>query len=305
MAALVLAAAVPAGAAGDVFAPSSVWNEPVPADAPLDARSDQLAGALATEVALEHEARTGPWINTTSWSVPVYTVGPRTPRVRVILDTYKPELQRDFDAVPIPLAARPAAGGDGHMVVYQPATDTLWEFYRARLRLDGWHARWGGRMTGVSSNPGWFPAPYGATATGLPLLGGLMRTAELEAGSIDHALALAIPTTAADTYTFPAQRTDGRTTGPSAIPAGTRFRIDPSLDLGTLGLSPVGLAMARAAQRYGMVVRDTADVVSFYAEDPAATGLDPYGRLFSGTYPSEALRGFPWDRLEVVAPPAG
>jgi hypothetical protein len=261
--------------------------------------------ALNGQVRRETDDKTGPWINTTKWSVPVYTVGANARRVRVNLDTNKPALQRDFEAVPIPAAARPAVGTDGHMVVYQPSTDTLWEFYRARELLDGWHARWGGKMTNVSSDPGIFPDGFGATGTSLPLLGGLITIDELQAGRIDHALALALPTTAAGTFTWPAQRSDGRTTGPSAVPEGTRFRIDPSLDLDTLDLSPVALTMARAAQRYGIVVRDGAGNVTFYAEDPTPTGTNPYGRLFRNRYPNEVLRAFPWERLEVVAPPSG
>ena len=294
-----------AAARAKVFAPGSVWNAPIAANAPLAGDSDRLAHALRSEVAREVQARTGPWINTSKWSVPVYTVGADAPSVRVTLDTWKPALQRDFEAVPMPRGARPAVGTDGHLVVHQPSTDTLWEFYRAREAADGWHARWGGKMTNVSSNPGYFPAPYGATATSLPLLGGLIRVSELKAGRIDHALALALPTTAAGTFTWPAQRTDGRTTGPSAIPEGTRFRIDPKVDVTRLDLPPAGLAIARAAQRYGMIVRDGASNVTFYAEDPTPSGTNPYATLFGGRYPNEVLRGFPWDRLQVVAPSSG
>ena len=133
----------------------------------------------------------------------------------------------------------------------------------------------------------------------------MIRVSELKAGRIDHALALALPTTAAGTFTWPAQRTDGRTTGPSAIPEGTRFRNDPKVDVTGLDLPPAGLAIALAAERYGMIVRDGASNVTFYAVDPSPSGTTPYGRLFGGRYPSEVLRGFPWDRLQVVAPPSG
>jgi hypothetical protein len=158
-------------------------------------------------------------------------------------------------------------------------------------------------MTNVSSNPGYFANPYGATATSLPLLGGLMRLEELKARRIDHALAIAVPNTAADTFMWPAQRGDGRTYGAAGIPQGTRFRIKPSVDLSRLGLSPLGLAMATAAQKYGMVVRDTSGAVVFYGEDPVTATDNPYDQIFGGAYPNHLLRGFPWDKLEVVAPP--
>ena len=259
--------------------------------------------SLKAEVQKEVTGVYGPWINTDQYSVPVYTVGPDVPAVHVTLDTTAPQLQADFNAVPIPPAAAVAGGSDESLTIYQPSTDTMWDFWLAHKAPDGWHARWGGKMTNVSSNPGYFPNPYGGTATSLPLVGGLITMSELFTGTIDHALSIAIPNTAAGTFTWPAQRTDGRDTGSDGIPEGTRFRIDPNLDLSTLHLTPTGLAIARAVQRYGMVVRDTSSCVVFYGEDPVTVSWNPWPTLFGGLYPSDVLRGFPWQALQVVAPP--
>jgi hypothetical protein len=292
-----------------LFAADSVWNAPLAADAPLDSHSVTLSSTLNAEVRKEVAEIHGPWINTSSWSVANYTVGADVPRLHVTLDNYAPQLQHDFDAVPIPTGAQASPGsdgslGDGSLVIYQPSTDTLWEFWLLQRRADGWHATWGGKMTNVSTNPGYLPSPYGGSGTSLALMGGLMTIRELQAGRIDHALALAIPNTATS-IVWPAQRGDGRTTGPSAIPEGTHFRIDPSVDVTKLGLAPAGLAIARAAQKYGFIVRDTSGNVTFYGEDPRPLGGDPYGQIFGGRYPSQVLEGFPWDRLQVVAPTRG
>ena len=286
------------------FGRTSVWNRRLPRNARLDPASRRLSRALADQVRREAAVGTGPWINTTRWSVPVYTVGADVATVRVQLDNDKPQLQRDFEAVPIPRSAVSSNDTDQALAIYQPATDTYWDFYRMHRKADGWHATYGGKMRNASSNPGHFPYPYGASASGLPLLAGLMTIRELKSLKIDHALALAVPTVAADVITWPAQRSDGRTFGPRGIPEGTHFRIDPSLDVTKLGLSPIALAMARAAQRYGIIVRDGASNVTFYAEDPTTTGGNPYPALFGG-YPDDALRGFPWGRLQVVAPRSG
>jgi hypothetical protein len=288
-----------------LFAPTSFWNAPLPADAELDPDSGRIVTALANEVRKEVAGNYGPWINFNQYSTPVYTVGPDMPTVKVKVDVYAPALQRDFDAVPIPWYAVPARGSDAHMTVYQPSTDTLWEFWLARYASDGWHARWGGKISGVSRSVGHFPGAYGATATGLPLLGGLMTIDELKALRIDHALALAVPNTAQGEFVWPAQRGDGKTPGAEGIPQGTHLRIDPSLDLSKLRLSPLGLAMARAAQRYGIIVRDTAGCVVFYAEDDIRTPGHPYAQIFGGKHPSRLLDGFPWDRLQVVKPRGG
>jgi hypothetical protein len=274
------------------------------AHAPLSPLSSTYVSELEQQV-----ARYGPWINTTQYSVPVYTVRSNQPLVPVRLETRggsADRLARDLrQGVPIPADAEPAEGTDHHLVVWQPSRNTMWEFWLAGKRDGVWQARWGGKMTGVSTNPGYYfnPSDWGASATSLPLLGGLIRIGELRAGRIDHALAFAVPRAAATTFAFPAQRTDGSDHDPTAIPEGTRFRLNPRLDINALDLPRVTKIMALAAQRYGMILRDQSGAVAFYAEDPAPTRSEPYTGphgLFQGEYPSQLLRNFPWSRLEVV-----
>jgi hypothetical protein len=262
-----------------------------------------------------------PWINTKIYSTPVYTVPRHTPALPVYIDTPSAlfsstadagALQQTLQGVPIPPGARAAAGHNHHIVVWQPSTDTMWELWNAYRVPDdpspwhtesilGWHAAWGARIDGVSRSAGINGAPFGATASGLPLAGGLVRLSEWRRGRIPHALALGIPDIAAQRTVWPATRTDGRSTARGAIPMGTHFRLDPRVDIGKLGLTRTGTMLARAAQRYGMVVRDHADhSFVFYGEDPTPTGTDPYPAIFGGLRPDQALRDFPWDHLQVV-----
>ena len=164
-------------------------------------------------------------------------------------------------------------------------------------------------MTDVSQSPGYFPKPpgWGATATGLPLLGGLIRISELRAGQIPHALSIALPEPRAGIYAWPAQRTDGTSNDPAALPEGTRLRIDPSVDLSKLPMSPFVRILATAAQQYGMIVTERGGAVAFYAEDPTPTGSNPYwpapDGFFGGKYPNQLLQQFPWSYLQVVRAP--
>ena len=294
---IALAAPLSASAATRPFSSSSFWNKPLADRAQIDARSQAYVDGLRWEA-----WAWGSWINTSAYSTPVYTVPAGQPTVRVQLDNVQTDLQAAWERVPIPSNAVPAIGTDGHMVVWQPSTDTMWEFWRASKQLDGWHAVYGGRMKNVSTNPGYFtdPPSWGATATSLPLIGGLMRIDELKAGRIDHALAMAIPQARANVYSWPAQRTDGNVDNPDAIPEGTRFRIDPKLDLRTLKMSRTTRIMAEAAQRYGIVVRDLAGSVVFYGEDPTLLGTDPYTALFGGLAPSQLLAEFPWASMQAL-----
>lgn len=300
-----------AGAQKQLFAPTSFWNRPLPPSSRPAPDSPTLVSSLVDMVNQEVAGHWGPWISITGFSTPIYTVPGSQPKVRVALGTPNPALQAAFDKVPVPPDARPADGSDAQMTIWQPSTDRLWEFWHMRRVGGQWAAQWGGAMRDVSRSPGYFDSRswpgaqpfWGATATSLPLVGGLMRISELQSGELDHALALGLPRTRAKAFVWPAQRSDGNTAAASAIPEGTRFRIDPRLDLDSLHLPALTLMMARAVQRYGMVVRDTSGVVTFYAEDPTpATGPGPFAALFGNEQKWQLMAAFPWSHLQVVPP---
>jgi hypothetical protein len=61
--------------------------------------------------------------------------------------------------------------------------------------------------------------------------------------------------------------------------------------------------IAEAAQRYGLVVRDKGGAVTFYGEDPAPTGANPYygaDGFYRGQDPRQVLSRFPWDKLQLL-----
>jgi hypothetical protein len=294
-----------------LFAANSVWNAPLPADAPLDPQSSLLAGALRDQAKRELAAYSGPYVATDS-GVPLYTVPRDQPTTSVTLDSWDfgTSLSETFAAgVPIPSEAAPANNTDQSLVVWQPSTDRMWEFFMLRRESDGWHARWGGAIDGVSSNSGVFDADaftgassrWGATATSLPLAGGLMLRDEIQSFRIDHALALSVGSAKQGAWSWPAQRSDGENGQPDAIPEGARFRLDPNLDLSKLDMPPITRAMAEAAQRYGIIVNNqTGQGLCFWAEDPTRYGINYRTDLFDGMYPTQYLRSFPWDHVQLL-----
>lgn len=286
-----------------LFAADSFWNKPLSADAPLAPNSDSLVNELNQIVQNDESLNRGPWINTTKWSTPIYQVPDDQPMVHVQLDRISPPLQAVFNQVPLPSDAIPAAGTDNCLVVWQVGTDRMWEFWQLHRMPDGWHASWGGEMDHVSTNPGRYPNSWGGTASSLPLIGGLITIAELRAGTINHALVMGLPVARANWWAWPANRTDGVSLSPTAIPAGTDFRLDPTLDVDALPVPRVTKILARAAQRYGIVVRGTSGNTTFYAQDPTPTGSDPYPSLFDGLSPKQITRAFPWNRLQVLSAP--
>jgi hypothetical protein len=133
------------------------------------------------------------------------------------------------------------------------------------------------------------------------VIGGTMLLHELKTGRIDHALAINLPAPRSGVFAWPAQRTDG--TGPAtALPEGARLRLDPTLDVSTLHLPKLTRIIARAAQRYGFVVRDqTHHGISLFGEVPTHASRREYQRYFKGRTPAQLLANFPWDRLQVLA----
>jgi hypothetical protein len=324
---------------GRLFAPDSVWNRQLPANAPLDPASRRLAAHFAAEAQTEGLAGTGPFVQTFSYTTPIYVVGRFQRTVRVAIDTdqttsWVDSLQGASNQVPIPARARPAAGTDSQITIYQPSTNRLWEYWDLRYVQGAWHARWGGAIDEVSTNPGYYSSlswggalsVWGASATSLPLVAGTMTLVELRSGHIDHALAITIPYPRAGVVAWPAQRSDG--TGSSAeLPEGAHLRLDPRLNIAAMHLPKIVEMMALAAQRYGIIVRDQSHAdIGFFAEDPAQYGAKPltasdpfYGEmrdadgkpdrlhgvpdphaLFDGMWPSTFFRYFPWRSLEVL-----
>ena len=149
--------------------------------APLDPNSAEMVAGLNRQVLQEEAGKWGPWINTRSYGVPIVTVPPGQPTVPVTLvHAPEPALSAAWSAVPLPASAVPASGSDGYLVVWQPSSDRMWEFWQLRRATSGWQASWGGAIQHVSSNPGvygpeaWPGAQpwWGATASSLALAGG-------------------------------------------------------------------------------------------------------------------------------------
>jgi hypothetical protein len=288
----------------------SVFNKQLPTSTPLAGNSAQLVSAFTAQVSKYYGHVV---INTTEWSTPVYTVGADASTVALIGKSSicpRPEgifsgFQAQIEAVPMPADALPAAGTDKEVIVWQPSTGHLWELWRVLEESGHWTACWGGEIADAYTSDGVFPAPFGAGASGLSLLGGQIHLEDLEHGAINHALEVLMPETANSEFVWPADRTDGVTTSANAIPEGTHFRLKASLNLASLHLSPAALEIATAIQRYGMFVADTAGSVALSAQDPTPLieegKTNPYNTLLNGD-PDDVLDAVPWSQLEVVNP---
>jgi hypothetical protein len=311
---------IPPPPTGTLFHPLSYHNKPLADNAPLDPNSANAVQDLVT--------MTGQYVETINgangvWSTPVYTVpaGQATRQV-INLNSGHPPLNEAYSAVPLPAGAQPESQSDHHLTVYQPSTDKLWEFWGFSYNSSGQpQARYGGRMCSVSTNPGHFittSSPcnqvkgWGATATSIPLLAGLIRLPEGDALNIPHSLALSVPKSNCQ-FRSPAQRTDGGCSpGVQHLPPGARLRLPASLNVDALPMHPLGKAIARAVQRYGMHIMDRSGSIALYADQDNIAGSDgqkyvasggrSWSQIRGGSSAEQVMAGFPWSQLQMLTP---
>ncbi len=294
-----------------IFGASSFWNAKLSSTTGIDANSYTIVSHLVAQTKIA-----APWFNTAKYSTPYYIVDSSvTPKVSVsivkngVTMSYTKLHTESIKGVPIPAGAVPAAGTDGHITIYDKATDKLYEYWQLKNVNGKWQASWGGILANASTSNGVMPTvtnaaggkeAWGATATGLSAIGGTIFLKDLKAGKIPHALALAIPYLTKGMFKSPATRTDGYITGGNSIPAGTRFKFPASVYIDP-SWSPLMKMMVTAIRDYGVVLRDTAGAVTFFGEDPKQYGSgDPYAAYYGGQPKWSVMTQFPWSKLQVI-----
>ncbi|NAZ83790.1 hypothetical protein GTR02_18410, partial [Kineococcus sp. R8] len=297
--------------AGGFFSPGTAWKLDT-RTAPLHENSAGMVQNVVEQTAKYYGGVAA--FNAYQYSTSIYTVPADQPRVDVQWNNCQKKNYTpigllgeggQFSQVPIPANAVPAKGTDAQLTVYSPSTDQLWEFWVTTKTNGVWSACWGGRIDGVSRSEGYFRNTFGASASGLALAGGTIGIRDVEAGVIDHALALHLSAPGmASEFSYPAQRSDGFDTSVNRVPEGTRLRLDPSINVDALPMHRIAKMVAKAAQKYGFIVTDKAGCTAVVAESPAAaiaaTGIDPWKALMGTTPDYNIMRNFPWASLQAL-----
>ncbi len=293
---------------GVPFSPTGPWCYPLPASTPTDPNSAAIVANIQTDIAQNYGTFA---INTDTYSSPLYTVPSGAPTTHWTFDdcqkkgSVPPSFAAVLQGVPTLAGMVASMGTDQEITLYEPSADQEWEFWVAGQEGGAWSACWGGTIQHVSANPGIFPAGLGATASGLPLLGFVVRIAELQAGLIQHAINIEVVRTQAGAFSWPANRTDGNTPGADILMEGQRVRLDPTFDVSTLP-NAAERTLAKAMQDYGMILSDTAGAVVLQAEDPRpymaahGTTTNPYDAIFGGRAAYAVLQELPLSRLQVL-----
>ncbi|HYN36257.1 MAG TPA: hypothetical protein VEV82_04705, partial [Actinomycetota bacterium] len=230
-----------------------------------------------------------------------FWTNPSDPVYNVVATRYT--LPIEFASVRIPMAARVPATSDAQMTIYDMEKGAVYKLQKASYNAttDKWSAG-GGSYYYLASN-----GLHGSLTDsndrrnsghrGNPPSLHAVRWDELQSGSINHMLKIAVNTANQD-HVWPMVGSDGDSTNPSSPPQGARLRIKPSVDLSKLGLSPPALVIARALQDYGAIVGDSSG-------GPAAlkvenTVLEGRGWLWNGVLSANSLQAIPFEMFEVV-----
>jgi hypothetical protein len=136
-----------------------------------------------------------------------------------------------INGLPIPFGDDPHPEFDGWYSVLDRRAGIEYDFWRARRSTTSSAISYQFMREWDLNGPGFLvPNEVSARGSGLPYMGGLILPEEIEAGHIDHALAMSVPAPAQHFYVQPASSTDGngRTT---SLPEGARIRLKPGVTL--------------------------------------------------------------------------
>ncbi len=278
-----------------VFTADDAWNRDIsgePADAAWTARIQRLVGDIDIHPDYGNSGDE-------HYGIPINVVPAAQPKVAVVFDDYPEESDPGPYPFPEPASAKIEGGtadecdGDCHLLAVQQGDCKLYEGYACRYE-NGWHCA-NGAIWDLSSNSygqrekGW----TSADAAGLPIAVGLVRYDEVQSGEIRHAIRFTVRCTR-NRFVAPAthQAVPG-SCDPSAEdspPMGLRVRLRADYDLS--GLSESARVVARAMQRYGLILADNGSNFYFQGEDhPGWTDDDV-----------EPLKDIPASAFEALTP---
>ena len=202
--------------------------------------------------------------------------------------------------IPVPVGAVGGPGSDGQIVLLDKAAGIEYGFWQfsGPDSYGVYHATNGYRYHTTSGYYGRFADGGAGRGDGTPYFAGLVRPWEIAQGHIDHALAFAFASPSSS-FVYPASKSDG--SGSGGAPEGARLQLNPALtdtQLLALGLSPTGLIIAHALQKYGMYIVDNSGSSKIYLEYRGTSS-------WTSSITRNVVSPIPWSAFRVVQPPAG
>ena len=282
----------PTDAAGSVavperrfFAADSPWNTRIDG-APADKRSSQMISLARERVGVTQSAdgsihtqrrivNEGLYINTERWTTALAAGGQPT---KLVCRQLVCGDGAETTTLNVPSDVDPDPRYDGWFTIFDISKPVAYDLWRARREDDGTISYQFMRKWDLDGSGFQKPQSVSARGSGLPLFAGLIRPKELQAGLINHALAISVPGPASGVFVQPASATDGNGRV-SSLPEGARIRLKADVEVPTptdpvtgkpIKMTPQQQRMAdaivAALRTYGAIVVDRAAVPTLYAQ---------------------------------------
>jgi len=231
-----------------IFPADNPWNRDISGD-PVDGNS----GAYITHMNGNTRFLHPDFGSNPAYGIPYVVVSGSQPKVPV---SFYYADESDPGPYPIPPGAPVEGGssstGDRHVLVLDKDHGLLYETYDSHYVGPGWQCG-SGAVFDLGSNrlrPDYWTS---ADAAGLPILPGLVRYDEVEAGEIRHAIRFTVQSTQR-AFIHPATHYASSNMDPAAPPMGLRVRLKADYDIARFtGASRVILT---AMKKYGMILAD-------------------------------------------------
>ena len=249
LAAALPAAAAPPGAPGcPLFPADNAWHADV-SHLPVHPRSSAWITSMGGPDRRLHPDFGPAGEGEQPYGIPYVVVDGNHAKVEVSFD-----YDDESDAGPYPLGPdTPIEGGsDRHALMVDRSTCTLYELFATDWN-GGEPTAGSGAIWNLHSNDlrpaGW----TSADAAGLPILPGLLRKDEVDAGHVDHAIRVTASRTDRS-FVWPARHQAGHARDPGLPPMGARFRLRADFDLSPYRADT--RVVLSAMQRHGLIVAD-------------------------------------------------
>jgi serine/threonine-protein kinase len=282
---------------GQIFPPDAPWNQLIE-DAALAGDSRAVIDYLVAN----HDTGTRFQVD---FSITVLEADASTPR-----EPFTPSdefYEPDCDPAPMPIVEGGAiegeegyaceSDGDCHLIVRAAHECRLYEMWRADRGAEfsgGCAAVW--EIDRVYPETGRGDFCTSADAAGFPIAPLLFSADEIAAGEIKHAIRFILPNDRIRELMFvrPGTHSTRATSGPAAAPPyAARLRLRADADIS--GLNEAAQIVARALQRYGMLLADAGNL-TFTAKSDRG-GEHTWEEVGFG---AQDLKGLSWSDFEVV-----
>jgi len=263
---------------GEVFfPPGAIWNQDISL-APLDNESAQIVNWL------QNNGNWGTGEMRVDFSFMIMRNGATSPRVPVSqVGYYTPDCD-NVNNFPLPAGGAiegqtgyqcNTGANDCHMLVFDSHNNIMWESYLTNLNTQGqlqstcivlWN------LSTIYPANGRGDQCTSCDAAGFPIGALLFNADEVAAGEINHAIRFILPNNEmrTGTYVHPATHGTRSTSAPDPSPIyGVRLRLNPNYNLSAL--SPPAQVVAKAMQKYGMVLSDGGNIALTAESDTFTT----------------------------------